>query len=46
MIHQTLRTSCFQPSKQGLEDVAFVELGVADQRDHPTGWLTGRDQPL
>ena len=30
MIHQTLRTSCFHAFEQRLEDVALVELGVAD----------------
>ena len=28
--------------EQGLEDVAFVELGVAGQGDHPAGGLVGR----
>ena len=34
MIHQQLRSPCFQPSSTDFEDVAFVEFGVADQRDH------------
>ena len=32
--------------EEGLEDIPLVELGVADQRDHPAGRRVVGDQPL